>query len=160
MQIRNVTITIEQAKEWIKNDQLRDIALEAFPELKEKPLPKTWEELDEINGFFIDNSSHIDSPGECSTCEDNKNLFATREQAEASIALAQLSQLLKVYRNNWVPNWKDNYYKYCIFFEEDLVSTTTLISSNKFLSFQDRETRDLFLENFIDLIKQAKPLIS
>jgi hypothetical protein len=160
MEKRNVTITIEQAKEWLKNDQLKDIALEAFPELKEKHLPKSWEELDEINGFFIDNSSSIDPSGECSTCEDNKNIFATKEQAEAALALAQLSQLLKVYRNNWVPNWKDNYYKYCIFFDGDLVNTTTLINTNKFLSFQDRETRDLFLENFRDLIEQAKPLLS
>jgi hypothetical protein len=160
MQIRHVTITIEQAKEWLKNDQLRDIALEAFPELKERPLPKSWEELDEINGFYIDSDSRVYTSGECSTCEDNKNIFATKEQAEATIALAQLSQLLKVYRNNWVPNWEDSKRKYCIYFEEDLVSTTTLISSNKFLSFLDEKTRDLFLENFRDLILKAKPLIN
>jgi len=30
----------------------------------------------------------------------------------------------------------------------------------KFLSFQSSEVRDLFLENFRDLIEQAKPLMS
>jgi len=35
-----------------------------------------------------------------------------------------------------------------------------MCNSNGFLSFQDKETAELFLENFRDLIEQAKPLMS
>ena len=35
-----------------------------------------------------------------------------------------------------------------------------MCNSNEFLSFQDKETAELFLENFRDLIEQAKPLMS
>ena len=162
MEKRNLSINLDTATRWYNSTdkELKALALETFPELGKKELPKTWEVLKKIDGFFIDNRSNISSLVDCSTCEDNKNLFATKEQAEAALALAQLSQLREVYRNNWVPNWKANYYKYCIIFEQDLVNPTTLINTNKFLSFQDRETRDLFLENFTELIKQAKPLMS
>ena len=162
MEKRTLSIDLDTATRWYNSTdkELKALALETFPELGIKPLPKTWEELDEINGFFIDNSSSIDPSGECSTCEDNKNIFATKEQAEASLALAQLSQLLKVYRNNWVPYWEDSKRKYCIYFESNLIVTTFFIASNHFLSFQDEKTRNLFLENFRDLIEQAKPLLS
>jgi hypothetical protein len=162
MEKRNLSIDLDTATSWYNstNKELKALALETFPELGKKELPKTWEELDEIEGFYVSVASRIDCSGRGFTSKDNKNIFATKEQAEASIALAQLSQLLKAYRNGFVPNWTNNYYKYCIYFEEDLVNTTTLISSNKFLSFQDRETRDLFLENFRELIEQAKPLLS
>jgi hypothetical protein len=163
MEKRNLSINLDTATRWYNSTdkELKALALETFPELGIKPLPKTWEELDEINGFYIDNSSSIELAEECCTSDpDHRNVFATKEQAEASIALAQLSQLLKVYRNNWVPNWTDGKYKYCIFFENNLIRTNYFVGWNHFLSFQDEETRDLFLENFRDLIEQAKPLMS
>lgn len=79
--------------------------------------------------------------------EKIKDVFATKEQAEASVALAQLSQLREVYRNGWVPDWNDQeQIKHC--FESSL-----------FICFQDGETYDLFYNNFKDLIEKAKPLM-
>jgi hypothetical protein len=163
MEKRNLSIDLDTATRWYNSTdkELKALALETFPELGIKPLPKTWEELKEIVGFYIDVNSSVEIAEECCTSDlDHRNVFATREQAEASLALAQLSQLLKVYRNNWVPNWEDNKRKYCIYFENNSITTTYLVAMNQFLSFQDEKTRNLFLENFKDLIEQAKPLMS
>lgn len=106
-------------------------------EIKEEPiLPKTWEELG-----------------------TDKNTFATKEQAEASIALAQLSQLLKVYRGDWNPNWRDDNYKYAIKFTQDVLEISSLVCSNAFITLPTKELAQEFLDNFRDLIEKAKPLL-
>jgi hypothetical protein len=162
MEKRNLSIDLDTATRWYNdtNKELKALALETFPELGIKPLPKTWEELDEIEGFYVSVGSRIDCSGGGFTSKDNKNIFTTKEQAEASLALAQLSQLREVYRNGWVPNWEDNKHKYCIYFERNLIHTTYFVGCMHFLSFQDEKTKNLFLENFRDLIETAKPLIS
>jgi hypothetical protein len=131
-----------------------------FKEL-EKALPKSWKDLKEIDGFYITFNSNIVDVEENPTIDYNKNVFATKEQAKASIALAQLSQLRDVYRNGWVPDWNKVYEeKHCIHFQNNEIIKEWFYQTNIFLSFQDAETRDLFLENFKDLIEQAKPLMS
>jgi hypothetical protein len=162
MEKRNVQITIEQAKEWLKNDQLKEIALEAFPELKEKSLPKTWEELKKISGFYVNEDSETACTNNLDTSEKvHRNVFTNAEQAEASIALAQLSQLRDVYRNGFVPDWTDiDRIKYCIEFYDDKIYKDEYTATAQFLSFQDYETRNLFLENFEELILKATPLMS
>jgi DNA/RNA endonuclease YhcR with UshA esterase domain len=162
MEKRNVQITIEQAKEWLKNDQLKEIALEAFPELKVKTFPKTWEELERINGYCTSISSEIiQVKGIRGFTIAHKNVFATKEQAEASIALAQLSQLKKVYNGDWEADWEDSKTrKYVIYFNKNKMDIAGLINSSEFLSFKDYKTAELFLENFKELILKAKPLMS
>lgn len=128
-----------------------------FKEIK-KQLPKTWEELEEIQGYFVHTMASIEKLRKDS--KGLENVFATEEQAKASIALAQLSQLRDVYRNGWVPDWSDCTYKFTIHFEENKIISEYFYKTHIFLSFQDAETRDLFLENFKDLIEQSKPLMS
>jgi hypothetical protein len=130
-----------------------------FKEIK-KELPKSWKDLKEIDGFYITFNSNIVDVEENPTIDYNKNIFATFEQAKASIALAQLSQLRDVYRNGWIPDWRNSDYKFCIELYENEIHKDNYFCSNHFLSFQDKETRDLFIENFKDLIEQAKPLMS
>lgn len=127
-----------------------------FKEVKNE-LPKTWEELQKIKGHYVSSFSNVcDIDGFSSN--DLKNTFATKEQAEASIALAQLSQLREVYRNGWKPDWNNK--MFCIEIYNNKIGTDEYLHLNHFLSFKDAETRDLFLENFRDLIEQAKPLLS
>ncbi len=165
MEKRNVKITIEQAEEWLKNDQLKDIALEAFPELKEKSLPKSLKELGEIRGYYVSNYSEIEEVNEINGngafIIAHRNIFATKEQAEASLAFAQLSQLKKVYNGDWEADWNNSSQaKYTICFtKNDIVKDKAWII-NTFLSFKSSEIRDLFFENFQDLIEQARPLMS
>lgn len=129
-----------------------------FKEVKNE-LPKTWEELKVIKGAWVTEKSRV-LRASTAVDEINKNVFATKEQAQASLALAQLSQLREVYRNGWVPDWSDDEFKDCIIFVKDKIETSEARNLMRFLSFQNAETRDLFLENFKDLIEQAKPLMS
>ena len=89
----------------------------------------------------------------------SRNVFATKEQAEASMALAQLSQLLKVVNGDWVPDWtNEEESRVSILFYGNKPDLYTQVCSN-FLVFKDKETAKLFLEQFHDLIIQAKPLL-
>jgi hypothetical protein len=164
MEKRNLSIDLDTATRWYNSTdkELKALALETFPELGIKPLPKTWEELDEINGFFIDNYGCRVKAADCNTSKIvHKNVFATKEQAEASLALAQLSQLKKVYNCYWEANWEDTtQVKYCIYYTINEIRISTMTTCEYFLSFKDLRKAELFLENFIDLIKQAKPLMS
>jgi hypothetical protein len=162
METRNVKISIQTATRWFNgtDNELKELALTTYPELAKKELPKSWRELVNIKGYYVDTASVVDIVDGL-TYEDNKNIFATKEQAEASIALAQLSQLREVYRNGWVPDYKEPLQiKYTITFYENKIMKESFVNYNDFLSFQDEKTRDLFLENFKELIETAKPLMS
>ena len=125
-------------------------------------LPSSWYELKEVEGFFIISCGKVlETENSVMAITNNKNVFKTKEQAEASIALAELSQLRDVYRQGWEPNWSDIYSKkYCVDFFDEEIKIYDYRNTNHFLSFQDRETAELFLENFRDLIEKAKPLMS
>jgi hypothetical protein len=167
--MREIKISIETAQRWANgtDEELKGLALQTYPELAKKELPKSFDDFEKFkkgkpSGFFAYTKNTI---VECisfsnSNCKAHPIVFATKEQAQASIALAQLSQLREVYRNGWMPDWTDHNEKHCIVFMENEFITEYYLSSNTFLSFQDAETRDLFLENFIELIEKAKPLIS
>jgi dTDP-glucose pyrophosphorylase len=78
-----------------------------FKEIKNE-LPKSWEELKIIEGHQVMINSRIEAIF-ASTADHVENTFKTREQAAASIALAQLSQLREVYRQSYKPDYMDNY---------------------------------------------------
>lgn len=132
----------------------------AVEEPKKPAFPKSWEELERINGWFVTNECKLSSIAGMLPTPDAKNTFVTKEQAEASLALAQLSQLREVYRQGWVPDWSVNHDKHCIRFYENTPTIDLLDHSNHFLSFQTLEIAEKFLENFKDLIKKALPLMS
>lgn len=161
--MREIKISIETAQRWANgtDEELKGLALGTYPELAKKELPKSWEELMNIKGYFVNPFAQVLESGNCIVFDDEyKNIFATKEQAEASIALAQLSQLREVYRNGWVPNWIEDDNKYCIDIECYIPTKNTYSITSQFLSFQYAETRNLFLENFRELIEKAKPLMS
>jgi hypothetical protein len=164
METRNLKISKETANRWYNgNDtELKQLALQTFPELAEKELPKSWEGLGEISGYCVNGFDEIDYLKDCSTKDrGNKTIFATREQAEASIALAQLSQLMKVYNDGWVADYEkgNSQDKYIIDFCQGIIRTEYFRNQQRFLAFKDAKTRDLFLKNFRDLILTAKPLL-
>jgi len=141
-----------------------DEAQSTFENIVFKPvvkfLPKTWEELNKIVGTFVMSNSitkNVQSPIYCH--DDHKNVFATKEQAEASIALAQLSQLMQVYNNGWVPDWQVGDFKYTIEKWQTQLILEKRTSYSSFFAFENEETAKLFLENFKDLITTAKPLL-
>lgn len=141
-----------------------DKAQSTFENIVFKPtvitLPKTWEHLNEIEGYFVHSgSTAIVVTSKTRTLLSNRNIFATDEQAQASIALAQLSQLMQVYNNGWVPDWNTGEYKYTIEFITDNIRIEERLGCSAFLTFKTVELAKTFLENFKDLITIAKPLL-
>jgi hypothetical protein len=157
--MKNLTITPPEGYEIDKEQStFENIVFKPLPQ--ENSLPETWEQLETITGYSVGIMSEIHLISCVSTSKRNKNAFATKEQAEASIALAQLSQLMAVYNDGWVPDWTDHNLKYVIHFTgaADLIKSSYQYSQH-FLRFKTRELRNEFLKNFRDLILTAKPLL-
>lgn len=126
----------------------------------ERELPKSWEELKVVEGFYIDEDSHIHDCPMVDVLRKNKNVFPTEEEAEACLALAQLCQLRDRYNDGWKPDWEDyEQFKWCIVFFKDNIRVAEYLFIKKMLAFKTEELRDKFLENFRDLIEIAKPLL-
>jgi hypothetical protein len=132
-----------------------------FKEIK-KDLPKSWEEIENLHGFFVDYGSDIrKTTTDVEKSKHNRNIFATEAQAEASIALAQLSQLREVCRQGWAADYTvQTQKKWCIRFYQGTLEIEDYCSTDYFLSFQTREIASQFLDNFRDLIEKARPLMS
>jgi hypothetical protein len=131
-----------------------------FKEIKNE-LPKSWEELENLKGFYIGHTSDIVMTSDhVRKSKINRFIFATEEQAEASITLAQLSQLREVYRQGWEPDWSAENEKICIVCRDSIFELDSFCHTSYFLSFQSKGIAQQFLENFRDLIEKAKPLIN
>lgn len=126
----------------------------------ERELPKSWEELKIMNGFYVSSGSNVQTFISHIISDNNKNMFPTRVEAEACLALAQLCQLRDRYNGGWKPDWEDtNEQKYVIIIHTGRIQVETFFSIQHLLTFKTEELRDKFLENFRDLIETAKPLL-
>lgn len=147
-----------------KNDCLLAFLLENFTkeELEAKELPKSFKELKLLHGYYITNNSEIMLHSGNHSHLFHKNVFPTKELAEASLALSQLLQLRDVYNGDWKVdlNKKPDETRYIIRNYCNLIDTLSIKNCiNSILSFKDCQTRDLFAENFKDLITAALPLL-
>lgn len=130
---------------------------------EENSLPDEHEKLVYISGYYTTSTKkgardpvYMDNM----MASMNDTIFPTLELARAAGAMAQLSQLREVYRNGWVPNWgNEGQNKHCIHYYNDKLDTTIATKTSYFLAFQTQNIMKLFLENFKDLIEQAKPLL-
>ena len=129
----------------------------------ENELPKNWCDLKFIKGFFVNGESEIKEINEAHdkilAIEGNRNIFPTKEEAEACIALSQLCQLRDRYNDGWKPDYKDNNVKYLLYYWGDTITKSRTTGASNLLVFKTEELRDKFLENFRDLIETAKPLL-
>jgi hypothetical protein len=140
----------------LENSTAEEIALKPI----KKQLPKTWEELGEIKGYWIGSVSTVENTkAGYSCCENNRNMFATEPQAKASIAMAQLSQLREVYRQGWEPTNYQVTDKYAIHLFNKKLEISSSRYFSEFLTFQSKEIAEEFLTNFKDLIIEAAPLL-
>lgn len=126
--------------------------------IKEKSkYPTSWEGLGVVKGFFIGGGADlIDWTG--IPTPSNRNIYATKEQAEASIAQAQITQLLKAYNGDWKADWTDGTNKFVIYMDYEEWRATSIPSEKTFLSFKTSEARDHFFEHHMDLLNKYKPL--
>ena len=138
-------------------------------------LPKTWEEClkrlndkqplystdrDTKDGSFVVLN---DGENERYEIEDEPDLFEialpSESTAKAMINLCKLLIARDVYRDGWEPDWTDDANKYIIYFYDGEIEYDFTPSASWILSFQTAEIRDLFSENFKDLIEEAKELL-
>lgn len=164
METRNFQLDFETAKQWFGGSvlELKDLAVKTYPELAKKELPKSWWELEKVNGAWVDDNCDVRVL--CSSlgllCEQSsRNIFATKEQAEACVAMAQLSQLMKVYNDGWAATFGDFEEKATIKFDSEVCIILCSYKTRSFLTFKDEPTAELFLQNFRELIEKAKPLL-
>lgn len=134
----------------------------------EKKLPKTWEEFcknypRKKDEAYFDMGSEIcifSQDYEYRTEDTDKNIMPSKKAAEAHLALMQLHQLRDVWREGWLPDWKDDEQeKYVILKFKGEFEIKEFYAASRFLTFQDEKRADEFKDCFIDLIKQAGDLI-
>ncbi len=116
-------------------------------------LAQSWEDLGEIEGWYINGGSDVGRSGVRDTYPRQRNIFATKTEAESSLAMAQLSQLMKHANGDWVPEWTNLGTKYCIERERDKVCVIDYYNRYRFLAFHDRKIRNQFLETHRKLIE-------
>ena len=154
--MKAIQLSIEQAKEMFGNPKAMDeLLLANFPELNSIKLPQKYEDLEKISGCIINNNSSIRVGCMYNANNNNYNLFRTFKEAESAIAKAKLSQLMAVYRGDWVPDWSDgNQDKWCIERMNNNINISCRRINYEYLSFPTRELAELFLETFKDDISK------
>ena len=119
------------------------------------------EDLVIVKGYYLDSNCFVRGYGD-EPNNFNKNLFPTKEEAEACLALSQLCQLRDAYNGeplaDWC-DWQDNNKKYCIFIYKGEVYKDHYLNISQILAFKTLGLRDKFFENFRELIETAKPLL-
>ena len=112
----------------------------------------------QLGGYFIDLRSEIAYHSGYNT-QYNYNLFATKEQAKAALAMARISQIMaydkrfgeSVTKEEWA---NDKLLKYVISYDcrDNKVTINTTVCLYKFLTFHTREQAELFLNENKDLV--------
>lgn len=122
--------------------------------LEENPkLVKSWSDLNEVSGFYIDSFSKIESYENRPVHDDNRNVFATENQAKSTLAKAQLSQLLLSYFSGW-NHHLENYAIMPQIKEGEFTPYIGIAVLPQFLSFRSREKALLFYEQHKALIHE------
>lgn len=127
-----------------------------------KELPKTWEEcIAKIKDleYIGSNGDMYEVHFNVGTVSDHMNDIPIG-LGKPMLALMRLLVCREVYRQDWKPDWTNaNENKYCIINDSNKIQTPMYVFVSRVLSFQSTEIRDKFLENFKDLIEEAKELI-
>ena len=161
MQKRNITLTLDKAKEWYKKGgELKEIALQAFTKEELNSFPRSWEEFATNHARM---GYYISSDGKPLMCASSGKLSSphvcpSKKSAEAHLAMIQLEQLRNCWWGNWKPEWS-NSGKYVIKWEGDNLIVFTARRVHAFLVFPTREMAEEFLKCFKDLIEKAGDLI-
>lgn len=136
---------------WAKDIWIHKDIVERFKDrFEERERPTSWEKLWELEWYWIDAGSRIYLEHSFSSKYKEHNcIFKTKKQAEASIALAQITQLLDKYdipekANDWFDLWWHH---------------RNILPHNRqwLLRFDTKEKRDHFYKHHADLISKLAP---
>ena len=167
---RNITLTLDKAKEWYKKGgELKEVALQAYSEeeLTKAELPRTWKEfcincpIQAGEAFISNQTSQIRKYNNTygKRLVSDKNVCPSEKSAEAHLALIQLEQLRDCYRQGDIPDFNNDDKKYCIIKIKNDIHVGTCYNTSNFLSFTKKEVAEEFLTNFKPLIKIAEDYI-
>lgn len=122
----------------------------------EPELPRKWEDLKELNGYYVNTLSSIGCELLLVTSDTNRNIFPRKEEAEAALALAQLLQLRKA----WVIGWEpvDEWYGIFLHKEENYCTICRCMLYKTKFSFPTKEMAEDFANTFHALLMVAKEL--
>jgi len=165
MDKRSLKLSLKEAIELYKNgdDSMKALLLTSFTEdeLTCPVKPKSWNDLELIKGSWVSSESEVyyaDTP----LSDEHMNVFPTKKQAEASIALAQLLQLMqhKYWNGDWIPDWSDGREnKYVIVNINGFFTVENMVLYSRVLAFKTIEKGKEFVESYPELLEQAKPLL-
>ena len=126
----------------------------------EPNLPMSWEELEEVKGYFVHLNSEISGHLMIDkSVAYSRNVFPTKEEAKAMRAMAQLCQLRDAWNGEWRADWEDDTPKYCITSYKNILEKEHYYNTSSSMAFQTIELRDKFMETFKDLLEEAKPFL-
>nr|DAR76324.1 MAG TPA: hypothetical protein [Caudoviricetes sp.] len=156
METNEMVITIPEGYEIDKENSTFECI--KFKKIKEI---NTWKDIPKLQGFYILGDSAINKLNEdwhdVSTNDENINIFINKKYVKASLALAQISQLMPYYGGEITDEeWKDpSIPKYNILCGLGDIIGTVGYNIKHITSFHTREQRDKFMsipEN-IQLVK-------
>ena len=172
---KTVKLSVKDAKKLYElHPEIRDSILKDFSnkELGIYIFPKSWEELEYFNGYYVDMSSNIKCVDLVGNASRNKNVTPTELDAKSYLAECQLRQLAKSINDGqteeeWI-DW-DNYsqakYRTSYYKSKDEFNTTVDYLNNHktiyFKRFEDLqiswvEHRNLWLQYFKVINKEKK----
>ena len=144
-------ISINGKRTELTNEQLNQLGINV-----DKP---KWKDFGHVKGGYIDDRCDIITINNYADASFfNRSVFPTEQEAKACLALSQLCQWRDKYNKGWKPDWSDNNLKYEIFFNRNQMSTQDSYYA-RVLSFKTPEIRDKFLEDFFELIIEARFLL-
>lgn len=117
----------------------------------------TWQSLDKVHGWHINEEAEVVYIEPLNTFSTMKNVFANRAQAEASLAMAQLTQLAQRANGGWTPNWANTQEaKYAIrVMNDETLQPQTLVQEVHWLVFRSPGVRDEFMQHHEKLLLEA-----
>jgi hypothetical protein len=98
--MKTIKLTTEQAQQlYAKDPTFRETILHEFTdeELGIEPKPLTWYDLGNMNGALIGNWSGIKEAVNLDSCEENRNTYPCRQDAEQALAKCMVLQLARHY---------------------------------------------------------------
>ena len=119
------------------------------------PKVEVWEDLEEIDGCYINVQSKVVNVTGATNYEENINIFKTEKHAKKALAMAQISQLMPYYGGEITNDeWNDyNIMKYIIKRSGNNIERGKYNYTYQFLAFHTEEQRDEFLLNNEQLVK-------
>ena len=157
---RNITLTLDKAKEWYKKGgELREVALQAFTEMELNPLPRSWKEFCEIfpvksGECFLEPDDEIGTTLRDCSKRRYKTWIPSRKSAEAHLAMIQLEQLRDCYNNSC-----NDISRIAIINNNGNIELYVDPPFNCFLTFKNHLLAREFFSNFKEIIEIAKELI-